>query len=200
MILVYIPLNEVSTHFLRPKGKRVFEMESVLQKKIKNYLETNKVSVTALEREAGLKSNVARNILRGISKKPTAVTLRAIADVMGCTVEDLLGGKTETHKSEMKSSSERALLLEAPELLDNSLHALLQIIKANNYTLTVQQTLFILGEVYAYSIKKDPPKIDEDFIEWFIKLGGRIRYDIDIIKEFEKEQLRQHTSMSQVHL
>ena len=144
-------------------------MESALQRKIKNYLEANKVSVSALEREAGLKSNVVRNIIRGLSKKPTAVTLRAIADVMGCTVEDLLGGKAETHKPEMKSSSERPVLLEAPELLDNSLHAILKIIHENNYQLTLQQTLFVLGEVYAYSIQKDPQSIDKDFVEWFIK-------------------------------
>lgn len=30
----------------------------------------------------------------------------------------------------------------------------------------------------------------------YIKVGGRILYDIEKIREFEKEQLRQHTSMS----
>ena len=144
-------------------------MDSSLQKKIKNYLETNKVSVAALERNAGLKTNVARNILRGISKKPTAFTLRAIADVMGCTVEELLGDKLELPRARMKPSSDKTLSLEYPELLDNALHSILAIIKHNNYKLTVQQTLFVLEEVYSYSIKKEPPVIDADFVEWFVK-------------------------------
>lgn len=144
-------------------------MESSLQRKIKDYLETNNVSVAALERNAGLKTNVARNILRGISRKPTAVTLRAIADVMGCTVEELLGDRGEVSQPRTKPSSHRTLPLESPELLDNVLHSILAVIQKNNYQLTVQQTLFILEEVYAYTIKKESPMIDKDFVEWFVK-------------------------------
>lgn len=144
-------------------------MESSLQRKIRDYLETNNVSVAALERNAGLKTNVARNILRGISRKPTAVTLRAIADVMGCTVEELLGDRKEVSQPRMNPSSHRTLPLESPGLLDNALHSILAVIQKNNYQLTVQQTLFILEEVYAYTIKKESPMIDKDFVEWFIK-------------------------------
>lgn len=144
-------------------------MESALQKKIKTYLETNKVSLASFEREAGLKGNVVRNILRGISKKPTAVTMQAIAKVMECTVEELLEGHREHSKPRIKYSSEEILPLKSPELLDNALQVILNLIKNNHYDLTLQQALFVLEEVYAYSIKKEPPKIDKDFVEWFIK-------------------------------
>ncbi len=144
-------------------------MENALQKKIKTYLEINHVSIASLERQAGLKANVVRNILRGLSKRPTGETLRAIGSVMGCTVEDLMGSKMEIPKREGTSFSEAGILLEKPELLEKSLHSVLKIMKEQQYSLTLQQTLFVLGEVYTYTLKKEPPKIDEDFIEWFIK-------------------------------
>lgn len=144
-------------------------MESALQKKIKSYMEAKSISATSLEREAGLKTNAVRNILRGSSKKPTGVTLQAIAHVMGCTVEELLGNQGERHKPRLKPSSEKPLSLDCPEILNNSLQSILKIIKNNNYSLTVPQALFVLEEVYAYSIEKKPPKIDEDFVEWYIK-------------------------------
>lgn len=144
-------------------------MESFLQRRIKNYLEATGLSVSALERKAGLKINVARNILRGQSKKPTAETLQAIANVMECTIQDLLGVKKESFQSEMKPAFDGSALLEYPEILNDSLQCVLNIINDNHYKLTVRQTLHIVEEVYAYSIKKDPPHIDTDFVEWFVK-------------------------------
>lgn len=149
--------------------KAASKVETFLQRRLTNYLEATGLSVVGLERKAGLKTNAVRNILRGQSKKPTAETLQALANVMKCTVADLLGVKMETFKSEIRPLYDETPLLEYPELLNESLHTVLQIIKDNNYKLTVQQTLLIVGEVYAYTIKKNPPKIDQDFVEWFIK-------------------------------
>ena len=70
-------------------------MQSGLQKRIKNYLDATGLSVSSLEKKAGLKTNVARNILTGQSKKPGAVTLQPIADVIGCLVTYFLRVKNK---------------------------------------------------------------------------------------------------------
>lgn len=144
-------------------------MESFLQKRIRNYLDATGLSISALERKAGLRINVARNILRGQSKRPTAETLQAIATAMECTVQDLLGVQKEVLPSQIKSPVESGLFLESPEVLNESLQSILQVIQENDYKLTVKQTLLLLEEVYAYTVKKNPPKIDPDFVEWFVK-------------------------------
>ncbi len=144
-------------------------MESFLQKRIKNYLDATGLSIAALERKAGLKINVARNILQGQSKRPTAETLQAIANVMECTVQDLLGVKKERFTSDPLKTIDDSIPVENPDLLGSSLQCILKITKNNEYTLTLQQMLLILGEVYTYSVKKESPKIDMDFVEWFIK-------------------------------
>ncbi|MBA3814582.1 MAG: helix-turn-helix transcriptional regulator [Alphaproteobacteria bacterium] len=142
-------------------------MESFLQRRIKNYLDATGLSVSALERNAGLKINVARNILRGQSKRPTAETLQAIANVMECTVQDLLGVKKESFTS--KQPDDGSSLLEDPEIFFESVQSTLKVISGNQYKLTVKQTTMIIEEVYAYSMKKSPPHVEMDFVEWFIK-------------------------------
>lgn len=151
------------------KREVVENMESFLQRRIKNYLDASGLSVAALERQAGLKMNVARNILRGQSKKPSAETLQAIANVMECSVQDLLGVRKESFASTMRPPDDGSPLVAYPVILSESLECVLKIIRESGYNVTVKQTLAIVEEVYAYSIKKSPPHVEGDFVEWFIK-------------------------------
>ena len=140
-------------------------MESGLQKKIRGFLGSTGLSVSALERKAGLKTNVARNILRGQSKKPTAETLQAIASVMGCSVSDLLG----VQKTTINVKEDTSPAIEYPELLKELLNTILEATGKNNQLLTLEKFLLILKETYTYSLQKHPPQIDQNFVEWFVK-------------------------------
>ncbi len=144
-------------------------MESGLQKRIRNYLETMNLSVTAFERKAGLKTNVVRNILRGQSKKPTGETLQAIAKVMECNIQDLLEGTSALHREEIGVSPHESPMVQFPEILTEILQSVLNITQKNEYKLSVYQTLRVVEEIYSYAIKKDPPHVDMDFVEWFLE-------------------------------
>ena len=141
-------------------------METFLQRRIKNYLNATGLSVSALERKAGLKINVARNILRGQSKKPTAETLQAIANVMECTVQDLLGVKKENFSSELTPPDDGSSLLEHPEILKEAMEHTLKVIRDKKYKVTVKQVFTIVQEIYSYSLRKSPPLVEADFVEW----------------------------------
>ena len=149
-------------------------MQTVLQKRLRNYLDSTGLSVAALERQAGLRINVARNILRGQSKKPTAETLQAISSVMGCTVADLLGVKRDVFPLENslrheQTRTEPSPMVENPEIFKDALATILSVSQEEECPLTVDQALLILGEVYTYSVKKPLPQIDRDFIKWFME-------------------------------
>lgn len=144
-------------------------MESFLQRKLRNYLESTGLSVPALERKAGLKMNVARNILRGQSKKPTADTLQALANAMECEVSDLLGIKKESFTSEMKPADDGSPLMDRPQILQESLQSILKVINETESQVTLKQALQMLEEVYIYSVEIDSPQIDEHFVKWFVK-------------------------------
>src|SRR3989442_5684733 len=65
-------------------------MTTALARQIEARLKAKNMSVLELERMAGLKGHGVRNIVRGKSKKPSAQSLDAIGDMLGCTVKELL--------------------------------------------------------------------------------------------------------------
>lgn len=139
-------------------------MPNALQKKIRDHLDRTGYSIASFERMAGLKTNVLRNILNGYSLRPTPNTLNALAHAMNCSVPALLD-KEEKHLS---SFAEDSLLVEKPELLVEALQIILQVANEHEYKLTVYNACAMLDEIYAYTVQKNPPMIDKDFINWFV--------------------------------
>lgn len=140
-------------------------MSSNIQRKIDTYLKETGLSVAALEKKAGLKINVLRNIVKGQSKRPTAETLHKIANAMGCTVPDLLGVKVsgEFGSNTVTDSTPN---LESLDLFQEAIQAVLESIEETHGKITVRQALNLVEEVYLYSLKKEPPVIDKDFVKW----------------------------------
>ena len=65
-------------------------MSTHLANQISIRMRAKNLSVASLEREAGLTNHSVLNILRGKSKRPSAEVLLAVADVLGCTINDLM--------------------------------------------------------------------------------------------------------------
>ncbi len=70
-------------------------MKFLLADQLKKRMKEKNLSIREVERQADLKLNAVRNITRGIVKQPGAYTLKKIANVLDCTVDELL----ETHES-----------------------------------------------------------------------------------------------------
>lgn len=132
------------------------------------------LSIMALESKAGLKTHAVRNILRGKSKSPSAVNLQAIADVLGCSVKDLLS-TPELLQEESLSSLEEILQKKYTAyaksgLLVDVVKAVDDLVQKQRKDLTVEQVLICVRETYLHSLQKDPTKVDKDFAEWFMGL------------------------------
>ena len=131
------------------------------------------LSIPDLESKAGLKTHAVRNILRGKSKNPSAVNLQAIADVLGCSVKDLLATPEVLEEGPQSTSLEEVLQAIYSKYDKN--HLLPEVVKVvetlaqkQKKNLTVEQFLTSLKEIYLHSLQKDPTKVDMDFAEWFM--------------------------------
>lgn len=65
-------------------------MMTQLANQISMRMRAKNLSISMLEKNAGLKNHSVRNVLRGRSLRPNAETLNTIARALGCKVEDLL--------------------------------------------------------------------------------------------------------------
>ena len=131
------------------------------------------ISIPELESQVGLKTHAVRNILRGKSKNPSAVNLQAIADVLGCSVKDLLETPEVLEEGPRTASLEKVLQATYSKYDKN--HLLPEVVKTvetlaqkQKNDFNVEQFLTSVREIYLHSLQKDPTKVDVDFAEWFM--------------------------------
>jgi transcriptional regulator with XRE-family HTH domain len=130
------------------------------------------LSIMSLETKAGVKPHAVRNILTGKSKNPSAVNLQAIADVLRCSVKDLLTAPTLLEEEVTHPSLEDLLQEKYANLslMGDCIAAIEETLKNKHKTVTNAQFLTSVREVYLHSLQKTPPKVNKEFAEWFIDL------------------------------
>ncbi len=129
------------------------------------------LSAGQIEKMAGLKAYGVRNILLGRSKKPSAVTLKAIAAVLGCSIEELLSEGPIEHTEASQEKEKKmpgALSIENPALFVEATHLTFQLAEGTGKILSTEQAFKIVREAYVFALKKNLVAPDKDFIEWLM--------------------------------
>ncbi len=126
-------------------------------------------SISALEREAGLKQSAIKNILQGKSKSPSINILLAIAEQLNCSVEELMHGypPVDSNSEEKQERNFNVTLYKktvdfVKELLGDSLDN----VSKDKFT-------SIVNEVYDYSCEYSNEELDKNFGKWFLSNKGR---------------------------
>ncbi len=120
------------------------------------------ISISELEKKAGLKTNAVRNIVTGRSKNPNISTLKALANILECDFTDLLG---ESDNSDSVASV--TAKIQDPILYTKIVELVLKEFYKKDRAPTISQLNTIVSEVYTYFYTKRK-HIDVDFIEWII--------------------------------
>ncbi|MBA3814382.1 MAG: helix-turn-helix transcriptional regulator [Alphaproteobacteria bacterium] len=146
-----------------------------ISKQLEVRMKAKNLSIMTVESKAGLKTHAVRNILRGKSKRPSAVNLQAIADVLDCSVKDLLGAPEALQEDSQTLSLEEVLQekytsYDKAGLMPKVVKTVESLAQKQNKDLTVEQFLTSVREIYLHSLQKDPSKVDTDFAEWFMGL------------------------------
>ena len=141
-------------------------MTTSLQNQIRKRLESKNLTISALEKKAGLGQNAIRGILSGTVQNPGVNTLQAISRVLECSLNDLLEEEVESSPILPKKSYDwnLSLFIEACQVVD-------AYIKENNIKITPEKIIKITWEVYTFSISETPSKIDPKFCDWIFNRG-----------------------------
>jgi transcriptional regulator with XRE-family HTH domain len=162
-------------------------MNTKLQANIKKRLSVRSLSVSELERRAGLKQSTVQNILHGRSKNPSIETIKCIAQELNCSIEELIGEIVFSGASDNASSSP-GLKAASPsttglaegrfgaeeesswnaDLFIKAIITVQTILDKKNIKLPKKQILASVEEVYKYSIGISED-IDRRFAEWIIE-------------------------------
>lgn len=146
-------------------------MNTMLKDNIKRMLSDSNMSVSELERRAGLKQSSVQNILHGRSKNPSVETIRSIAHELNCSIEELIGEISDNLRSETTPQTadiEDDNSIWDPNLYIRAVETVQAILDKRNVKLTKKQVLAAVEEVYKYSAGVSET-IDYRFAEWIIE-------------------------------
>jgi transcriptional regulator with XRE-family HTH domain len=145
-------------------------MYSVLQKNIKKHLQKKNISVTELERRAGLRHAVI-NIMHGRSKNPSAKITFAIAKELDCSVEDLFTdeeiltpvkvSQTTEDKTDNTPTWDARILTECVSMIN-------QKISQQKSSPNLDLVLSWVRQAFCYAKSEPSNKVEERFIDWLI--------------------------------
>lgn len=137
-------------------------MTTPLQKNLRQQILEKKISVHALEKKAGLKPSAIHNILQGRSKRPAAEVLIAVAQELGCSVEDLV------REDAPLSISEASTQKWSPNLYMSCCQVVQDILDKKKIALEKKDVLEIIEEVYRYSAQGNVQNADKKFADWLV--------------------------------
>ncbi|MGB4191891.1 MAG: helix-turn-helix domain-containing protein [Rickettsiales bacterium] len=140
-----------------------------IQAEMKTRMEEINIGPSDLEKKAGLKESVVRNILNGNSKNPGIESLMAIARTLGCSLDELVGKEELQNLSNQKlAPKQKAIVDWDPDLYQDATRQVQSYIHNKSLKLHGEQVLFFIKETYLYSSKTNNTKADSKFIEWLI--------------------------------
>lgn len=137
-----------------------------LQEQIESRMHDKNLNARELERRAGLKISAVRNILSGQSKNPGIEVIAAIAKLLNCSTDELLG--LEQEKSKAESAKQKIISIWDYSLYENCLKEVHSYLQSKNVKPQAEQILFFIREAYIYSLEGKDKKADLRFIKWII--------------------------------
>jgi transcriptional regulator with XRE-family HTH domain len=142
-------------------------MTIALKKKILEHASKHRHSIRDLEHQAGLQSNAIHNILSDRSKNPTIDTVLKIADILGCSIDEMLGRKGFAHKSDGIGQADTAFDL---CLFQSTCNYVMQFIELNNLEkLALSDIIYCIEEIYKYCLNTKSKIFEQNFAQWFLE-------------------------------
>lgn len=137
-----------------------------LQEQIQSRMIDKNLNARELERRAGLKISAVRNILSGQSKNPGIEIIAAIANLLDCSADELMGIEYTKNKSE--APKQKTIDLWDFALYEDCLKEAQNYLQSKNLKPKGDQVLFFIREAYIYSLEGKGNKADLRFIKWIV--------------------------------
>jgi DNA-binding Xre family transcriptional regulator len=145
--------------------------------KLRAMLEERKLSTVELERIAGLKSGVVRNITSGRSKNPKIETLKLICKALECSLYDVIDQEVLKHAAEANPIKENTNELDRFEQTAPWKHSLFiqctdtvqHYLKEHKVNVKFSQVINLIKHSYVYALQKNKGEVSHGFTEWLVE-------------------------------
>jgi transcriptional regulator with XRE-family HTH domain len=141
-------------------------------------MDNKNIDRPGLQKKAGLKEGVLRNILSKRSLNPTIKVISAIANALDCKVDDLINYQSENFLNDLEKEIDSSQWNH--DLASSCIKTIGIFFKDKGFYPNVKQANFLIKEIYNYSLRKESRKqnrsiaeikscqVDEDYTEWVV--------------------------------
>ena len=147
-------------------------MANALAKQIAARLRAKGISPDHLQGPLLRTVPAVRNIMRGKAMRPSAVSLQAVADVLGCTVKDLLSDqnlfKDDAPTHQPKEPHE--IPFDQPTLFAQTVALINEKLEKKKLKISVEQYFSCVEETYLYTLQAAETTPSQAYADWFIGL------------------------------
>jgi DNA-binding Xre family transcriptional regulator len=142
-------------------------MTTILKNKILEHASKHRHSIRDLEHQAGLQSNAIHNILSDRSKNPTIDTVLKIANILECSVDEMLGREGFVEKPNTAGKFDTTFDL---CLFQSVCNYVMHFIEINNLgKLVLSDVIYCVEEIYKYCLNTKSKIFDQNFAQWFLE-------------------------------
>jgi DNA-binding Xre family transcriptional regulator len=142
-------------------------MTIILKKKILEHASKYRHSIRDLEHQAGLHSNAIHNILSDRSKNPTIDTVVKIANILECSIDEMLEREGFINKANTAIKTDTTF---DPCLFQSVCNYAIQFIETKNLgTLVLSNVIYCIEEIYKYCFNTKSKIFDQNFAKWFLE-------------------------------
>ncbi len=133
-------------------------MESTLKTQIQTHMESKGLNIRKLEQKAGLGPNAVHAIFSNRIKNPGIYTIKAVADVLGCKVDDLINPN---------SFCEEEIIITNKLLFGDICKDFCEYINKRNIELDLVNFTNHISAIYKFL--ENSGKCDSKFINWYVE-------------------------------
>lgn len=150
-------------------------MDLAIRKEVEQRVAAKNLSVSEIERQAGLKQGVLRNILQGKSKNPTVQVLVSLTKVLDCSIEELIGlpNTSDTQNTDKTPTDKLITSKKYDKINYQLLENVFKLVSRESEKLAIKPSLseFLnyISDIYSFSDKTGSNIPNKNFCEWFFE-------------------------------
>jgi transcriptional regulator with XRE-family HTH domain len=143
----------------------------ILKEKIIEQMKAKNLSISNLERKAGLSIHSLRNFLKGSVKNPRIEVLSATVEVLECSILDFIIPSSFSTRVEQKKYiiNKQNCPLDHPDFMIECANAVASLLEEEGLTLSLSDYFDAITALYFYSLPKEPRMPDIKFAKWFLE-------------------------------